>query len=313
MKPPPKANPLTGRLIFVVPSNTADGSMPTIVEWNAHTQSPVCSTPILSPELLIKLQQKYPTVIATVLKIESVLQLAVGVHEAHGYTRARVAALMTVQVQDYQWRRDVLTIIAIYQWNYGSGGTTAPTTCPLQSILVPPAGGDFTYQAESLLMAESCVFLAGHSTQKGPCVFISQPTVKETWSANFVERTGRITCMAVVHASIHPKEKPQKITNVDAQQQRLPYLAIALADGSLSVWSYEAAMKSLPTNKRTNTPSTEASVARRLLYALCRLETDSLQKVPATDWESNTTMGKFFHSQPHANWCTKLILCIAPT
>jgi len=295
MTPSPKANPLTGRLVLVVPSKVADGSTMTLMEWNAHTQSPVCSTPLMSPELLTKLQLKYPSVISSVRRIEKVLQLAVGVHDAHGYTRARVAVLMTLQIQDYQWRKDLLTIIGIYQWNYGSAISATPTSCPLQSVLIPPSGADFTYETESLLMAESCVFLAGHSTQKGPCVFISQPLVKETWSANFVERTGRISAMAVVHtSSIHTKEKPQKHGGTDVKKLRLPYIAIALADGSLSVWTYEAAMKPHATSKRNITTAAEANVARRMLYPLCRLDTSILHATPATDWERNTTMGTYF-------------------
>ena len=291
MTPPPKANPLTGRLIFLAPSSSADVSMMTIVEWNAHTQSPACSAPLLSPDLLIKLQIKYPSVIASVGKIEQVLQIAVGVHEVNGHSQARVAVLMTVQVHDYQWRTDFVTIIGIYQWNAGST-ISASTSCPLQSMLIPPSGGDFIYHADSLLMAESCVFLAGLSSQKGPCVFISQPSVKETWSANFVERTGRISTMAVIHASIHSKEKPQKGVNINAQQQRLPYLAIALVDGTISVWTYEAAMKQAMANKRNNTGTTEASAVRRLLFPVCRLETNSLKMAPITDWERSPITGK---------------------
>ena len=290
--PPPKANPLTGRLIFVVPSSKMDVPMMTMVEWNALTQSPVCSAPLLSPQLLIKLQLKYPSVIATVGKIEQVMQIAVGVHEAHGYTEAWVAVLMSVQVRDYQWRTDVVTIIGIYQWNHGSTNNSS-TSCPLLSVLIPPSGGDFAYQADSLLMAESCVFLAGLSTHKGPCVFISQPTVKETWSANFVERTGRITTMAVVHASIHSKERPQRGININAQQQRFPYLAIALLDGTISVWTFEAALKLAIVNKRNNTGTAEPGVARRLLFPVCRLDINSLEIAPIIDWERNTTIGKF--------------------
>jgi hypothetical protein len=91
------------------------------------------------------------------------------------------------------------------------------------------------------------VFVAGASA-KGPCVFMCKPSVRESWSANFLGPSGKITSMAVTAT---PKRKH-------------PYLAVGMADGSLSAWTYSVALKQAASKK--NEPF------RRLLYPLCRLD-----------------------------------------
>jgi hypothetical protein len=266
------------------------------------------STPIFSTELQRKIAQKYKTVTATA--VDTVLTLAVGVHHAHGYTRTRVACLMDVIVENDSSssttpssvnKRDVLRLIAIWQWGYG----TTTQWIPLQTILSPPSGSDFSYNPASLLICDSCVFVSGASP-KGPCVFLSKPTVKETWSANFVgKESARIAHMAVTTCGVYTSEIPgggapsttstskknlQPMAGSSAlpsQAPRLPYLAIALTDGSLSVWTYEAATK--VSSKTTAANASDA--IRRLLYPLCRLEgTKVLRSVPVpSDWDSNTS------------------------
>ena len=277
--PSPVANPLNGRWI-VCRKHAATGELhlhemdpsfdASIAEESEATSSAssssstprvkqIVSSPILSLDLQRKVATKYNV---TALAVDQVLTLAVGVHKSHGQARARVAALIDLLVLD---NNEVLRVIAIWQWGYGTANSNHPVAT-LQSVLSPPSGSDFAYDTLSLKIGDSCVFVSGAS-QKGPCVFLCKPTVRETWSANFVGKESvRIASMA--------------LTTFPSTKRPYPYLAISLTDGSISVWTYEPAMK-------VTSKSTEAF--RRLLYPLCRLEgTKILSRCPATPWDDPT-------------------------
>eukprot|EP00980_Cylindrotheca_fusiformis_P028887 scaffold22668_cov161-Cylindrotheca_fusiformis.AAC.4 len=237
----PTANPLTGNVIMA--KETENGDL-FLCEFNPHTRAQVTSFPILNFDLQRSVASKFNV---TASGVDSVLTVACGLHGTNsGRTLARVACLLDLLVLD---NNEVLRVIAVYQWGY-AGGTDS---IQLQSLLSPPSGSDFTYNTTSLLVADSCVFVSGASA-KGPCVFLCKPTVRETWSANFVgKHPHRIASMAVTNTT----------SNVKNRQQRLPYLAIALTDGSLSIWTYHAA---------TQVTSKTTEALRRLLYPLCRLD-----------------------------------------
>jgi len=101
-------------------------------------------------------------------------------------------------------------------------------------------------------MGDGLVFLAGYAQCKGPCVFIARPTVKDTWAANFLgPSTSSISHLAVTN-DMHRKSK---------------LLAIAMQDGSLSVWTYEAAVDRKGSREDT-----------KVILPLCRLESKISQK-----------------------------------
>jgi hypothetical protein len=245
----PTANPLTGNIILARENNNKELWL---CEFNPHTKTQVTSFPILSLELQRKVAQKFNV---TASGVDTVLTVACGLHStSNGQIRARVACLLDLLVLD---NNEVLRVIAVWQWGY-AGSTDL---IQLQSLLSPPSGSDFTYNTTSLLVADSCVFVSGASA-KGPCVFLCKPTVRETWSANFVGKDPhRIASMAVTMT-------PSSVKNT---QQRLPYLAIALTDGSLSIWTYDAA---------TQVTSKTTEALRRLLYPLCRLDVRPLKNAP---------------------------------
>jgi hypothetical protein len=259
--PPPVINPMNGHYI-VCQTNSTNGEK-YLCQVDPHTGAQVLSVPLLSIELQRKVATKYGV---SANAVDSILQISVGVHktvkEGITTTRPRVACLMDLLVLD---NTEVLRVLAIWQWGYATSGHPIA----LQSVLSPPSGSDFIYNPLSLLVADSCVFVSGASA-KGPCVFLCKPTVRETWSANFVgKEAARISCMSVTKSSALAEGGPSN-----------PYLAIALTDGSLSVWTYEAA--TLVSSKTTE-------VVRRLLYPLCRLEGNKvLMKCPATGWEDKS-------------------------
>ncbi|KAG7373353.1 hypothetical protein IV203_034077 [Nitzschia inconspicua] len=272
INPPPVANPLSGNLILCQKSNGNNNpnldaaKMCSLSEWNPKAQTQLMSTPILTQELQRKIAQKYNV---TAGHVEQVLSLSVGIHQAHGYERCRVGALLDLKVME---NKEVLRVIAIWQWGYGGSDQKGGHPISLQSVLSPPSGSDFSYDIESLTIRDSCVFVAGASA-KGPCVLLCKPTVRETWSANFVGReTARIAHMAATIGSRGPADPDSGAGKKDDYAERLPYLAIALTDGSISIWTYEAATKL--TGKTNET-------VKRLLFPVCRLEGNKASK----SWE----------------------------
>jgi hypothetical protein len=285
--PSPVSNPLNGNLIVCKHSSSSSStSLYDILEWNPQNQTQITGTSILTKELINKIVQKYHV---TPGAVDNVWAIRAGVHQAkNGYERVRVAALIDLTILGDR-NKEVLRVIAIWHWGYsdessnsggGGGGGGEHNPIQLQSVLSPPSGSDFTYDTESLLVCDGCIFVAGAST-KGPCVFLSKPNVRETWSANFV---GKNTDYRIAHMAIAtcPKSPPDPDSSSDKNnddsggEERLPYMAIALTDGSLSLWTYEAAIK-------LNGKTTET--VRRLLFPLCRLDsTKALKTCAITSW-----------------------------
>ena len=299
--PSPVANPLNGNLIVCrsAISQTRSKSCE-IVEWSPQKQAQVLSVPILTSDMMHKVLQKYSVVPESV---DTVWTISTGIHRTSTNTEAiRVAALIDFTVLGER-NKEILRLIAV--WNWGHYGDTGSGPV-LQSVLSPPSGSDFTYDTKSLKVADGCIFVAGASA-KGPCVFLNKPTVRETWSANFIAKNTdlRITNMAVTNAS---KNDPDPVpTSGDEESstmgtlgidQRLPYLAIALNDGSLSVWTYDAAMK-------INGKSKEA--VRKLIFPLCRLHAIKvLTGCPVTPWSSKD---KSESEKTHSSDATELGIC----
>jgi hypothetical protein len=250
----PSTNPMNGNIIFC----SSRGGVFSIHEIDPHKNNvQVSSVAILSTELQRKLASKYN---ASAHSVDSVIALTAGLHRAHGQTRVRVAAILDLRVLESD---QVMRIVAVWQWGYG-----APHPVLLQHVMIPPSGGDFSYDAASLQVADGLLFIAGTS-KKGPCVFASKPAVRETWSANFLTGKGRVSAMAVT-----PDIK-----------RAFPYLAVALTDQSLSVWTYGSALAS------GSSKGNEASP--RWLFPMCRLESQSiLAEVPATPLNDDESGGK---------------------
>jgi hypothetical protein len=300
--PSPVANPLNGNLIVCrpAPSQTRSRSCD-IVEWCPQRQTQVLATSILTTDLKRKVVLKYGVIPEAV---DTVWTVSAGVHRTSDNTEAlRVAALIDLTILGDR-SKEVLRLIAVWNWGHSSGDTEGGPR--LQSILSPPSGSDFTYDTKSLKVADGCIFVAGAS-EKGPCVFLNKPTVRETWSANFIAKNTdlRISSMAVTNA---PKSPPDPVpTSSDNESStndscgadhRLPYLAVALNDGSLSVWTYEAATKL--------TGKTKEAV-RKVIFPLCRLHAlKVLQGCPVTAWSS---MEKSDSDKTPTSEATELGIC----
>lgn len=240
----PVTNPLNGNLIFCAPR---DGEMYLQEVDPKRNFVQVMSSPILTTELHRKVTKKYSR---SAVGIDNVLKLCVGIQRSHGQPRVRIVMIVDLHILD---SKHILRAVPVFQWGYGM---TNPVS--LQYLLSPPSGTDYTYDPDTLVTADNIIFVAG-SSPKGPCVFMCKPSVRESWSANFLAPSGKISTMAV-------------ITNF---KRNYPYLAVGMDDGNLSVWSYAAALKQ--TTLKRDEPF------RRLLYPLCRLEgVWVLKSIPAT-------------------------------
>lgn len=229
----PAKNPLNGNIIFCTSKN-GEMYIQEVDPKRGFVQ--VLCSPILTSELHKKVTTKYNR---SAYGVDNVLKLCVGVHRSHGQPRLRVVAVIDLLVLD---SKHILRAMAVWQWG---DGTTHPVS--LQFLLSPPSGTDYAYNPESIVAADNIVFVSGASA-KGPCIFMCKPSVRESWSANFLAPDGKITSMAVTSTF----------------ERNHPYMAVGMADGSLSVWTYAAALKQ--TSSKKNEPF------RRLLYPLCRLD-----------------------------------------
>ena len=266
--PPPVSNPLNGNLIVCRPKSSG---LCDIVEWSPSRQIQVKSVSILTTELKQKVIQKYGVTPETV---DTVWAVSAGIKRSSSTEGVTVAALIDMTLLGDR-NKEVLRLIAVWDW-----GQSGPC---LQSVMSPPSGSDFTYDTKSLKVADGCVFVAGASA-KGPCVFLNKPTVRETWSANFIAKNTdlRISSMSVTNASKSPPDPVPKSGEEEGTavttDQRLPYLAVALNDGSLSVWTYEAALKLTEKTK---------DAVRKLLFPVCRLHAIKfLKDCEATPWSA---------------------------
>lgn len=240
-------NALNGNLI--VCTESGDGLFLREVDPLRHYVQ-ISAVSVVSPDLQRKVMSKFNLTPHTV---ESVIRLSAGLHSELGQTKLRVGAILDVQVLEAP---QPLRLVVVWQW--GQGGIHPVT---IQYALSPPSGADFTYEASSLVMADNLIFLAGTSP-KGPCVFVSKPAVRESWTANSLPGSGKVSAMEVT-------------PNIERNQ---PYLAIALTDRSVSIWTYREAVEGLSTKGKESGP-------KRWLFPLCRLEsTKTLSGIDATSF-----------------------------
>jgi hypothetical protein len=251
----PITNPMNGNIIFC---NDGHGGTASIHEIDPRRDNvQVSSAGIVTREMQRRIATKLSV---SVCGLVSVVTLAAGVHVANGQARLRVAAIMDLKVIESP---QPMRIVAVWQWGYGS-----PSPISLQFTLTPPSGAEFTYEANIIQIADGVVFIGGYSP-KGPCVFLCQPTVRETWSVNFVGGSGRITCMSVTPGA----------------KRDYPYLAVGLSDRSVSVWTYKHAL-SVAASK-ANEPS------KRWLFPLCRLDAGAaIMATESTSLPQSTSFGK---------------------
>eukprot|EP00977_Amphora_coffeiformis_P021909 scaffold10056_cov164-Amphora_coffeaeformis.AAC.6 len=245
-------NALNGNLIIC--SETGDGIVLREIDPMRHYLQ-VIAAPVVSPELQRKVTAKFNL---TAHSVESVIRISSGLHYEQGQTKLRVGAILDLKVLEVP---QPLRLVAVWMW--GQGGTHPVS---LQYALSPPSGGDFTYDEGSLVMADNLIFLAGTSP-KGPCVFVSKPAVRESWTANSLPGSGNVSAM-------------EATPHFDRDQ---PYLAVALTDRSVSIWTYREAVEGVSSKGKESGP-------KRWLFPLCRLEsTKTLSGIDATSLNPSGT------------------------
>jgi len=245
----PIVNPLNGNVIFC--SMSGGGAFLHEIDPSRNNLQ-VASTPVISTEMQRRLAAKYNV---SAFGLEDVVSLTAGIHCANGQARLRVGAILDLRVLE---TNHVMRVAALWQWGYAS-----PSPISLQFVMIPPSGGEFTYDPKTFQVADNIMFMAGASP-KGPCVFMCKPTVRETWSANFLTGSGKVTAMSV---------------SLD-HERSFPFLAVALSDGTVSLWTYRTAVTG--TANKANEPS------KRWLFPQCRFETTSLGEAPPTSFDDKS-------------------------
>lgn len=220
----PVSNPVNGNIIFAATSTNGGVNLHEVDPNRDYIQ--VAVVPFLTAELREMLAAKYST---TVMGVDTVWKLAAGLQ--HVQTKEQIAAIVDLKTMEAS-----LTMRVVVVWE------RVGSIFQLQYVTTPPAGGDFVCDVSTLQVADGLLFVAG-SSPKGACIFICKPAVREAWSANFLTGTGSVSAMSVT---------PSK-----------PYLVVALADKSVTVWTYKSALIRASTKEKTS---------KRWLFPLCRLE-----------------------------------------
>jgi hypothetical protein len=236
---PPVVNPLTNNVIACRRDNTTTtGNSVLVQEFDMRRSVITLSTNLLSLQVKHKVSASLNQSAAP-YHVSSVLCCAAGLHRTdNNHTRVRVGVLV-----EFDTLLAKQTTLLIYQWGYGSNHSAVH----LQSVLSPPQSSSFTYSADSLQLADGLVFLSGMAKAKGPCVFCVKPHIKDVWQVNLLNSESTATQVSTMRVTTdyHRKHK---------------YMAIALTDGSVGVWTYQSAVER------------KAEQSKKTLLPLCRLE-----------------------------------------
>lgn len=269
---PPLSNPANGHVLFLAASPSGATSHLMIYEVDLYDTStsammmrmrPITSTPLLSSDLCRIVAAKYQvTLVPNVLKIWT-WTMGFAPSSSRNTTsrprdpnfagrREQLAAIMDLRVLE---ATTTLRLVVVWQRN------VVTNRWDVWQVTTPPSGGDFASDLSTLQVANGLLFVGGASP-KGSCIFISQLTDHrsrssgssggsgDAWSANFVTGMGSVLYLS-------------------ASMTR-PYLVVALADKSITVWTYESALRNV--DHHVSIVDTAApSPSKRWLFPLCRL------------------------------------------
>jgi hypothetical protein len=251
----PLTHPLNGNLILATATVTQSAAgCPCWQEVDPHRDCvSILAAPIVSSELQQRVATKYN---ATISRLDKIVCATLGLHALHGQARLRLSCIMDLHVLESN--QPLLRVLVVWQWGYG-----APHPVSLQFVMsLPPSNTkNVRIQAESLQCADGLLFLAGFSTTTNePCVYICKPSVGETWSMVTLQSCkSPITELAVTLLE---------------QRTARPYLAVALQDGSVSVWDYRVAMSGASHQHDTDSEPLQKQQQQnqQWLLPLCQLD-----------------------------------------
>ncbi|KAL3788525.1 hypothetical protein HJC23_006563 [Cyclotella cryptica] len=173
---------------------------------------------------------------AKVIGVSTVLSLAAGVHRVHGHMRVRVAALMEVVITEKIAGVKRVRVVAVWKWGYNPGGRELVS---LQSVLSTSGidDGRFVYHPNTLQVTDGLLFLGGHEIFDGatePTVFVAKPAVRNGWAP---------VCVRDDPGRGQNADKHLSVSTLAAINDTNTLLAIGLSDGSVSVWTYDRAVR----------------------------------------------------------------------
>ncbi len=266
-------NPLTNNLIAC---HQRDGNQWFIDEIDPHNSSVVASHHISTSAIRQKIASStFSSEDGANLRrhiingIENVLRISIGVHRQNNRSRARVAAILNLSVLGSGNHNDSLCVLAVWQWGYATSGSTIM----LQNVIASPPSECF--EPKSLCIADGLVFLAGSirdptgilvKQSPVPVIYIAKPHVRDHWTINkVISDSSQSLATEVVYMSVTPYV-----------QRHLNLLAVALNDGSLSIWTYE---KAVLTNRAVSNVKKRTGIVTQQLQLFCNLSSffDSIE------------------------------------
>jgi hypothetical protein len=257
----PIQNPANGNILFIS-SPSSSSSIPcyhgndTIMIHEVDPNRnyiPVTSWPVVSLELRRLVANKYNATIKSIHKIWSLTMGLIKDHHRSPNNR-RPLGEQLVAIIDFRIVQAATTMRLVVMWQRTTASSSS-STFDLCHVTTPPSGGDFVCDLSTIQVSDGLLFIGGASP-KGSCVFVSKPTYREAWTANFVTGSGSVLAMSV------------SLTK--------PYLVVALADKSITVWTYQSAIQ-----KRVSDDENDShkAVSKRWLFPLCRLQYDDALSV----------------------------------
>ena len=228
--PSPTQNPLTDNLI-ICRYEDGDFFIHEVDTASIHSPTTLMSVRVVSNSLKAKLSRSLgASRQIKVMGISSVLSLAAGVHRVHGRERVRVAALIELVVTSSFAPMKRVRVVAVWKWGYNSGKGEAVS---LQSVLGMAGIDDdsITYEPKTLQVADGLLFIGGQKATT-PTVFVAKPAVRDGWVSISISDTTK-----------QRNTNGLSVSTIAAINDENTFLAVGLTDGSLSVWTYDLAVR----------------------------------------------------------------------
>ena len=192
-----------------------------------------------------------------VMGISSVISLAAGVHRVRGRERVRVAALIELAVASSFPSMKRVRVVAVWKWGYNSGKGDAVS---LQSVLGMADIDDdsIVYKPKTLQVADGLLFIGGKKATI-PTVFVAKPAVRDGWVSISIKDTTK-----------ERNTDELSVSTIAAINDTNSFLAVGLTDGSLSVWTYDIAVRTNRIAQHTNQESDGQNSS--LLQPVCHMQ-----------------------------------------
>ncbi|KAL7470716.1 hypothetical protein ACHAXS_010969 [Conticribra weissflogii] len=306
--PSPKLNPLTGNIISCWCNDRGDYLIEEFSMSPSRAPAVALSVRVLTQEFEEKVVRSNALSKGSkVIGVKSVLSLAAGVHRVKGLARVRVAAIAEVVVASNVGSilgRKTIKAVAVWKWGYNPGRRELAS---LQSVLSISDTDEENYREinlDTLQIADGLIFLGGHVVVSGirdrtlPSIFIAKPAVRDGWVTIHVESTNLLPKLEPPESAHVLRQDQLSVSVLSVTDEANTYIAVGLTDGSISVWTYDVAVRTNRISVATASTgdSKQAIHSPSLLQPLCRVggeyDVSDLSDVDCL-WQRETSYSSF--------------------